>query len=162
MAVARDLFFEDSPMTLQIALRASDYSLVLASDRKTRSSESEASRAQLAVTSDSKIHICSKHKIAIALSGSIFGQDCAPAIALTSHLDQLTATQDLTRILTDWGNSYFRQRLPDQDTNACVIRLLLVNAQTPQRPFYVLEISQQSPVIGLQQDSRRVHAPRDL
>jgi hypothetical protein len=139
-------FPEESPMTMQIAIQASN-GLVLASDRKTRRTGMKRSDPS-EVSYEDKVCLCENHKIVIALSGVTFGfEEAEPAPALKRHLDSIIHIPDTRKTLKEWGDGYFKETFSTSIEEAkSAVRLLIANAELKHDPFHVLDVASNSNV----------------
>ena len=96
---------ESEPVTLQVGIRASDGSLVLASDTRHKTS----ARGVVSGRSNSpKITPVAKHDILVAFAGfGDFGGH--PGEELATHLSGIESLPDLLDpVLRQWGDAFFR------------------------------------------------------
>lgn len=102
----------ETPMTMQVGIRAANNSLVLASDTKCRVGEPSDSDSPVADTfvNHSKIAFAARHDIAVAMSGAgLLGDN--PARDLADFLaGQKTIPDSLSLLLEDWGNERFKKQ----------------------------------------------------
>ena len=151
MIHALPLCKEDLFVTMQIAIRVHDSSIVLASDTLSRTQHrqydsSVIDHGVLGVATRSKIVFCENHDIAVAYAG--FADEGAdPALELAAHLSKEDKIDDnLGPVLTAWGDGYFARSngtsARERDHPVCT--LLVVNPHTEYCCFWQLRINKKS------------------
>ena len=122
-------------MTMQIVLRAKG-GLVVASDTKirTRGQEFSARDVPFGIANAPKVRFSKQHDLAVAFSGWGTNEgDLAEELA--EYLSKETAIPDnLTEILTTWGNRFFELRYPGQKHDFPLCTLLVGQSPRPVLP----------------------------
>jgi hypothetical protein len=136
MAVTWD-FSEEPPMTMQIAIRASD-GFLLASDTKRQEEPFTISphRRTRQFTNRSKITVATHHNIAIALAGTGL-QETDPEIELAKYLDELKPEEELDPALERWVEGFIKSASSHPYANAetPIVTFLLVNPNCKRYPL---------------------------
>jgi hypothetical protein len=133
------LFREDSPVTMQIAIRAQN-GFVLASDTNNGTTEGSTSTEPGGAASYSrhatKVRINSTHGIAIAIAG--YSQDgIDESLSLANELERTEKLpDDFAAWLEDWANGYLESNHPAQCS------LLVVHPKADANRILVLDMTQ--------------------
>jgi len=138
-------------MTMQIGVVAKR-GIVLASDTKHRTTEKQQTGDPLSIPSGiincSKISLCERHDIAIALAGWS-DLDASVGKDLADHLDSLQAitNDDIGGILMRWGDSYYAQSRLAGAQSFTPLASLLVVRPAARYPLLKLRVNYKSNVL---------------
>lgn len=138
---------EETPMTMQVALRTLSGGIVFASDTRIRTREQEYSSnpdSVLGSVNRPKIVASRRHEIAAALAGhSDQGKD--PTEELAEYLSEQNAIpDDISPLLLKWGDQYFQRKYPGEKHDFPLFTVLVVNPRTEYAPFRKLRVRRES------------------
>jgi hypothetical protein len=135
-------------MTMQVGLLALGGNFVLVGDTGCRVREdthtSNPESVPSGILTHSKVAICKRHQIAVAVAGS-GDLGTSPEKELADHLGQLESIPDDTfgHLLVEWGKKYFEKHSAGRRWEVLMHSFLVVNPHAEYTPFRKLRVGQQ-------------------